>query len=110
MNDFLNKAFDFFQKIPAAPTNPQQAKSIERFDIKDLYESDATTQNEDAQKGLDEKLRQAYFWITNTAIISPFYDIEYDEGDNTNFVFGDSQVRVSLPTGQSYSSFVLIPL
>lgn len=62
------------------------------------------------KKGLDEKLRQAYFWITNTAIISPFYDIEYDDGDNTAFSFGDSHVRVSLPRGQSYSSFVLIPL
>ena len=28
---------------------------------------------------LDEKLRQAYFWIVNTAIISPHYDVEYNE-------------------------------
>ncbi len=28
---------------------------------------------------LDEKLRQAYFWIVNTAIISPHYDIEYND-------------------------------
>ena len=26
---------------------------------------------------LDEKLHKAYFWITNFAIITPFYDIEY---------------------------------
>jgi len=106
----LSKAFDFFQKVPAAPTNPQEQKNIERFDIKDLYETDAASSSEGAQVGLDEKLRQAYFWITNTAIISPFYDIEYDEGDSSSFTFGDSKVRVSLPKGQSYCSFVLIPL
>jgi MoxR-like ATPase len=109
MNDFLNKAFGLFQKIPAAPTNPQEQKPVERFDIKDIYEDETgPAQNSGGQ--LDEKLRQAYFWITNSAIISPFYDIEYEEGESPQYVFGDSKVKVSLPKGQSYSSFVLIPL
>ena len=59
---------------------------------------------------LDEKLRQAYFWIVNTAIISPHYDIEYNDGPPQSFVLGDSQSRLTLPSGQSYSSFVLLPL
>lgn len=59
---------------------------------------------------MDEKLRQAYFWIVNHAIISPFYDIEYNEGPNQSFVFGDSHSTVTLPSGQSYCSFVLMPL
>lgn len=110
MADFLNKAFGFFQKVPAAPTNPHlPEEAVERFDIKDLYDGERSS-GETISTGLDEKLRQAYFWITNTAIISPFYDIEYEAGEGRNFSFGDSQVRVSLPKGQSYSSFVLIPL
>ncbi|MGH7294628.1 MAG: AAA family ATPase, partial [Polyangiaceae bacterium] len=59
---------------------------------------------------LDEKLRQAYFWIVNQAILSPYYDIEYLDGPPQEFTFGDSKARVTLPTAQSYSSFVLLPL
>lgn len=110
MNDLFNKAAAFFGKVPAAPTNPHDEKIVERFDIRDLYETDAASTGEAPQKTLDEKLRQAYFWITNSAIISPFYDIEYDDGDAKTFSFGDSKVQLSLPKGQSYSSFVLIPL
>src|SRR6201991_2618542 len=56
-----------------------EKKKTERFDIPDLYESDAEQQQE-VLAGLDENFRQAYFWITNSAIISPFYHIEYDDG------------------------------
>ena len=59
---------------------------------------------------LDEKLRQAYFWIVNTAIISPHYDIEYNDGPPQSFAMGDSKSRLTLPSAQSYSSFVLLPL
>jgi MoxR-like ATPase len=67
------------------------------------------TQGADATP-LDEKLRQAYFWIVNTAIISPHYDVEYNDGPPQSFVLGDSRSRLTLPSGQSYSSFVLLPL
>ena len=110
MSDFVNKAWGFFQKVPSAPTNPHEPQSNSRFEIEDLYKGEEGREQELEQTGLDEKLRQAYFWITNTAIISPFYDIEYEEGDSKRFTFGDSGVEVSLPKGQSYSSFVLIPL
>ena len=78
----------------------------------DLYRGPVATAEAQADAGvpLDEKLRQAYFWIVNTAIISPHYDIEYDDGPHATFTFGDSKARVDLPSGQSYSSFVLIPL
>lgn len=110
MNELVNKTLGLFQKVPSAPTNPQEAKESTRFDIKDLYVSEENSLADQGQLGLDEKLRQAYFWITNTAIISPFYDIEYDDGDSKQFAFGDSKVEVTLPKNQSYSSFVLIPL
>lgn len=59
---------------------------------------------------LDEKLRQAYFWIVNSAIISPHYDIDFFDGPHQSYRFGDAQTAVDLPSGQSYSSFVLFPL
>ena len=62
------------------------------------------------QAPLDEKLRQAYFWIVNTAIISPHYDIEYSTRARRPCVLGDSKSRLTLPSAQSYSSFVLLPL
>jgi MoxR-like ATPase len=109
MNDFINKTLGIFQKVSSAPTNPQETPGVERFDIQDLY-ADEGTDTADKAVGLDEKLRQAYFWISNTAIISPYYDIEYDEGESRQFSFGDSKVKLNLPKGQSYSSFVLVPL
>ncbi len=109
MAGILEKTKQLFQRVPASPTNPQQSQSQAEFKIDDLYDSDEA-QSIPAGAGLDEKLRQAYFWITNTAIISPFYDIEYNEEPPRTFKFGDRKVELSLPTGQSYSSFVLIPL
>ncbi len=108
MANLLEKAKNFFQKVPASPTNPQKPVTRPEFKIEDLFE----TEQQDSGKvsGLDEKLRQAYFWVTNTAIISPFYDIEYNDEPPRTFQFGDRKFELALPTGQSYSSFVLIPL
>ncbi|RAW00361.1 AAA family ATPase [Pseudochryseolinea flava] len=109
MSELFDKAKGFFQKVPQAPTNPHSEPSKVKFDVHDLYGSDEQKADQ-GTVAYDEKLRQAYFWITNTAIISPYYDIEYDDGDGKQFVFGDSKVKLTLPNGQSYSSFVLIPL
>jgi nicotinamide riboside kinase len=38
---------------------------------------------------LDEKLRQAYFWIVNTAIISPHYGRERWESKNGSLTYED---------------------
>jgi MoxR-like ATPase len=110
MSELFNKAIGLFQKVPQAPTNPQQGETPKKFEIGDLYGDDGPKADQQQHAALDEKLRQAYFWITNTAIISPYYDIEFDDGDAKHFTFGDSKVQLALPKGQSYSSFVLIPL
>jgi MoxR-like ATPase len=101
-----------FQRVSEAPTNPQRAPEARPFDVADLYRGPVVTEadGQPVQIPLDEKLRQAYFWIVNHAIISPFYDIEYSDGPDQSFKLGDSQSSVSLPSGQSYCSFVLLPL
>lgn len=105
-------SFNPFRKVSEAPTNPQPAESIRKFDVADLYRgpvADAAA-SVDSRLRLDERLRQAYFWIVNQAIISPFYDIEYNDGPAQTFTFGDRKSALTLPSDQSYSSFVLLPL
>lgn len=63
-----------------------------------------------AELRLDEKLRQAYLWIANHGIISPFHDIHYHKLAGPSFRFGDRKIEVELPTDQSYSSYILLPL
>jgi MoxR-like ATPase len=108
----MSPPFDFFKKVSQAPTNPQPVAERRPFDVADLYSGPASTAQTDSaqQIALDEKLRQAYFWIVNTAIISPYYDIEYNDGPPQTFTFGDQKSRLVLPSDQSYSSFVLMPL
>jgi len=49
-----------------------------------------------------KKLRQAYFWIVNTASISPDYDVEVNQAPPQSFVLGDVKSRLTLPSAQSY--------
>jgi MoxR-like ATPase len=102
-----------FQRVSQSPTNPHPAAAPRTFDVADLYRGPVSSQGDSPDAGappLDEKLRQAYFWIVNTAIISPHYDIEYNDGPPQSFILGDSKSRLTLPSAQSYSSFVLLPL
>ncbi len=103
---------NLFQRISKAPTNPHPQPALKSFDVADLYRGPVSEVEPAAPDALplDEKLRQAYFWIINNAIISPHYDIEYNDGPGQSFTFGDSKTRVHLPSGQSYSSFILMPL
>lgn len=105
-------AFDFFRKISRAPTNPRSAPRPREFDVADLYRGPvgSAAEAQDVAAPLDEKLRQAYFWIVNKAIISPHYDIEYNNGPAQTFLVGDAKRPLTLPSGQSYSSYVLLPL
>lgn len=105
-------AFDFFRKISRAPTHPRSAVKPREFDVADLYRGPVASADEtsDTSVQLDEKLRQAYFWIVNNAIISPHYDIEYNDGPPQSFTVGDSKRTLTLPSGQSYSSYILLPL
>jgi hypothetical protein len=50
---------DPYGQVSRAPTQPRPPSVSERF---------------------DEKLRQAYFWIVNHAIICPYYDLEFNDG------------------------------
>ncbi|EOQ88738.1 ATPase, AAA family [Leptospira yanagawae serovar Saopaulo str. Sao Paulo = ATCC 700523] len=99
-------------KLSASPTIPPNKGKERKFDISHILEEGplplkiGDTQN----LNLDEKLRKAYFWITNFAIINPFYDIEYNDTPPLKFSIGDSKSTITLPTAQSYSSFVLLPL
>ena len=99
-----------FHHVSASPTNPQPPAGPRPFDVADLYRGPVAEPAANGRAPLDEKLRQAYFWITNHAIISPHYDLEYYAGPHQSYTFGDSKTQVNLPSGQSYSSFVLLPL
>ena len=107
--------FNLFNRVSKAPTNPRtpaQPPQPRQFDVADLYQGPLNTGQapDSAAPALDEKLRQAYFWIVNTAIISPHYDIEYNHGPAQTYAVGDARRTLNLPSAQSYSSFVLLPL
>ena len=103
--------FNLFQRVSQAPTNPRTEPAPRAFDVAELYEGPVRLSEEaGAAPRLDEKLRQAYFWIVNTAIISPHYDIEYNDGPAASYSVGDTHRRLVLPSAQSYSSYVLLPL
>lgn len=102
---------DRFKRVSSAPTNPGREPAAHTFDVADLYRGPVGESSAAAgDVALDEKLRQAYFWIVNTAIISPHYDVEYNEEPPQSFVVGDLKSRLDLPSAQSYSSFVLLPV
>lgn len=103
------------RQVSAAPTLPRggAAEGAREFDVRDLYAGPAAAADKAAgaaQVALDDKFRQAYFWIVNHAIITPYYDIEYDTQSPRSFRFSGAGTEVRLPTDQSYSSFVLLPL
>lgn len=104
--------FNIFQRVSQAPTNPKPAAKSRQFDVADLYRGPVqiSTGPAESEQALDEKLRQAYFWIVNKAVISPHYDIEYNDGPAQTFSVGDSKRALTLPSAQSYSSFILLPL
>lgn len=101
-----------FQKVSASPTLPHKPEPRRKFDVADLYNGPVSDvgAEETEQAPLDEKLRKAYFWIVNKAIISPYYDIEYHDSPPQTFTFGDQKSKLILPSDQSYASFALMPL
>lgn len=112
LSKLFKRNLDQFQKVSESPTLPRTAPPPGRFDVADLYSGPVQAIDTHPQAGpsLDEKLRQAYFWIVNHAIISPFYDIEYNRTPPLSYAFGDLRTPVVLPNDQSYSSYVLMPL
>lgn len=112
LTGLFKKNLDQFQKVSQSPTLPKAQIQHQRFDVADLYSGpiNASATEGAEQLDLDEKLRQAYFWVVNQAIISPFYDIEYNSKPPQTWSFGDLKTPVVLPSDQSYSSYVLLPL
>jgi MoxR-like ATPase len=104
--------FNPFSSISKSPTNPKPDRKPTTFDVAELFDGPVAGVKDTnaAAAPLDEKLRQAYFWIVNHAIISPHYDIEYNETAPTEFDVGDNGSRLTMPSAQSYSSYVLLPL
>jgi hypothetical protein len=106
-------AVNLFQRVsqsPHAPARRRGARTVRCGGPKSRscrHESGAEAA---AFLPLDEKLQQAYFWIVNNAIMSPFYDIEYHEGSPASLPLGGQHCSVTLPSGQSYASFVLLPV
>ena len=56
---------------------------------------------------LQDKVRQAYWWIANNAVICPYYDVEFGARAVLKNQAGDELV---LHEEMSYSSYVLLPL
>lgn len=103
---------NLYRRLSKSPTNPKPAEKSRQFDVAELYEGPffQTETSETEEIDLDEKLRQAYFWIVNTAIISPHYDVEYNDTPPPSWFVGDTKRKLTLPSDQSYSSFVLLPI
>jgi hypothetical protein len=97
---------DRWSKLSQSPTRSAAAAPRDTLSAEDLFRPPAPT----SEGPLDEKLRRAYFWLVNQAVISPFYDIEFSNGSPVTFELGDAGAELSLPNDQSYSSNVLMPL
>lgn len=96
---------DRWSHVSESPTRASTAGPGRRLGADDLF-ADAPPPPPD----LDERLRQAYFWLVNRAVISPYYDVEFGDTAPLEFELGDAGARLRLSTDQSYSSNVLLPL
>ena len=105
-------SINFFSALSKSPTNPQASRKASAYDVAQLFDGpvNVASESDGVAAPLDERLRQAYFWIVNHAIISPHYDIEYNDSPPVQFNVGDSRAELTLPSAQSYSSFILLPL
>jgi MoxR-like ATPase len=97
---------DRWSKLSQSPTRVGSAAPRDGLTAEDLFRQPASA----SEAPLDEKLRRAYYWLVNQAVISPFYDIEFSTGAPVSFQLGDSGAELHLPNDQSYSSNVLMPL
>ena len=94
---------DRWERTAAAPTGAA-AEHLADTTIDDLFRTG------EGDRTPDEKLRQAYFWLANSAVVSPYHDVEFSHLGPTTFEFGDAGARLNLPTATSYASGVLLPL
>lgn len=97
---------DRWNKLSASPTTHNSPAALEPRTTVDLF----TPPGQPAKPDLDEKLRRAYYWVVNRAVISPYYDIEFTHGTPLTYQLGDAGAQLSLPRDPSFASNVLIPL
>ncbi|EZP28043.1 AAA family ATPase [Microbacterium oleivorans] len=97
---------DRWHKLSESPTTTAADAGVAPLTADDLFRAPGRT---DAP-ALDEKARRAYYWIVNRAVISPYYDIEFSDGDPLTFGVGDAGAEITLPTQPSFSSNILLPL
>ena len=104
--------FKGFKGLSKSPTNPKALRKGKPYDVAELFDGPIGLPSSETNEGLalDEKLRQAYFWIVNHAIISSHYDVEFNTTPPRQFTVGDGQSSLTLPSAQSYSSYALLPL
>src|SRR6188472_3309713 len=96
---------DRWHRVSQSPTRANANAPEQHLTADDLF---GTAAHEDVP--LDERLRQAYFWLVNSAVISPFYDVEFSKDSPLTFPVGGGGAQLQLGTDQSYSSNVLLPL
>lgn len=96
---------DRWHHVSASPTVPAHQAPTGGLSTDDLFAAPRA-----AVTALDEKLRRAYFWLVNQAVISPFYDVEFGSQASLRFPLGDAGAELSLPREPAYSSNVLLPL
>jgi len=93
-----------WNRVSDSPTAPH-ASAPHALTGEDLLRPPASVEDT-----LDERMRKAYYWIVNQAVISPYYDIEFSSTTPLTFRVGDSGATLTLPDDASFSSNVLIPL
>ncbi|MFX0137280.1 MAG: ATPase [Candidatus Hodarchaeota archaeon] len=103
-------------QIPIIPKKKKKKLEHPKFDVANLYSGSVPITGEEQLEttetvySLPDKAQQAYYWIINNALISPYYDIEFNTGTPEKIKFTGAGTELSLPTASSYSSFILLPI
>lgn len=99
-----------YHHVSASPTLPQTpGGEPDLVTLSAMLDEEGIEVGVESVPALREKVRQAYYWIVNNAIISPHYDIAYGQRDDLSITFREG-ARVTLPTEHSFCSYVLLPL
>jgi len=112
-----SRNYKHVSQSPIVPRKRKKRLKVPKFDVADLYEGNIPVSEKEDQVEIigpkwapDEKARRAYYWIVNNALISPYYDIEFNKKRPEKVKFTGAGTELTLPTDQSFSSFVLLPI
>jgi hypothetical protein len=99
-----------FQRVSESPTNPTAKPAARAFDVADLYRGPVAVAAGDGDgtaagggQPLDEKLRQAYFWIVNSRRHQPVlrHRVQRRRPPAQTFTFGDAQAPSRCRAGRA---------